>query len=168
MGEILLGGGIIMDHIIEHSTGALLHLFDFATSYNSLPNPEKVPNINLAEQERYNYGILSEHIEERRKKLQDTMKIPYVPYLMAGWDPSPWYETKVGMFFKMPSREEWRTTLQNLKNYLDENPASNVEKGVKMFTIYAWNEYGEGGIMAPCVGEGTMKLEELKQVFSEE
>lgn len=166
VGEILLGGGIIMDHIIEHSTGAILHLFDFATSYNSLP--EELPNIDLATQERYSYELLSTHVEARRKKLQSTMPIPYVPYLVAGWDPSPWYVSKVGKFFHMPTREQWRNTLQNLKTYLDENPASNVEEGVKMFTIYAWNEYGEGGIMAPCVGDGTMKLEELQRVFCEE
>jgi hypothetical protein len=31
--------------------------------------------------------------------------------------------------------------------------------------IYAWNEFGEGGIVAPTRGDGTMKLEALRQVF---
>jgi hypothetical protein len=34
-----------------------------------------------------------------------------------------------------------------------------------MLLIYAWNEYGEGGIVAPTRGDGTMKLEAIKQVF---
>jgi hypothetical protein len=35
----------------------------------------------------------------------------------------------------------------------------------KSFVIYAWNEFGEGGIMAPTVGEREMKLEGIQSVF---
>jgi len=38
----------------------------------------------------------------------------------------------------------------------------------KAFTIYAWNEYGEGGILAPTVGDQYMKLEVIKEVFGSE
>lgn len=34
-----------------------------------------------------------------------------------------------------------------------------------MFTIYAWNEYGEGGIVAPTQGDQAMKLEVIREVF---
>ena len=33
------------------------------------------------------------------------------------------------------------------------------------FNIYAWNEYGEGGIMAPTQGDGFMKLDTIAKVF---
>jgi hypothetical protein len=36
----------------------------------------------------------------------------------------------------------------------------------KAFLIYAWNEYGEGGIVAPTRGEGYMKLEAIREVFA--
>jgi hypothetical protein len=36
----------------------------------------------------------------------------------------------------------------------------------KAFTIYAWNEFGEGGIVAPTRGEGLMKLEAIREVFA--
>ena len=35
----------------------------------------------------------------------------------------------------------------------------------KSFMIYAWNEFGEGGIMAPTVGKREMKLEGIQSVF---
>ena len=35
----------------------------------------------------------------------------------------------------------------------------------KAFTIYAWNEFGEGGFVAPTAGEKYMKLEAVKRVF---
>lgn len=33
------------------------------------------------------------------------------------------------------------------------------------FTIYAWNEFDEGGIVAPKQGDQYMKLEGIKTVF---
>jgi hypothetical protein len=35
----------------------------------------------------------------------------------------------------------------------------------KLFTIYAWNEFGEGGIVAPTRGEQSMKLDAIRAVF---
>ena len=32
--------------------------------------------------------------------------------------------------------------------------------------IYAWNEFGEGGILAPTVGDQESKLEAVQKVFS--
>lgn len=34
------------------------------------------------------------------------------------------------------------------------------------FVIYAWNEFGEGGIVAPTQGDGLMKLEGIREVFA--
>jgi len=36
------------------------------------------------------------------------------------------------------------------------------------FNCYAWNEFGEGGIVAPTHITGYMKLEELQRVFKPE
>jgi hypothetical protein len=35
----------------------------------------------------------------------------------------------------------------------------------KAFTIYCWNEFGEGGMVAPTRGDGYMKLECIREVF---
>jgi hypothetical protein len=34
-----------------------------------------------------------------------------------------------------------------------------------MLLIYAWNEFGEGGIVAPTRGDGRIKLEAIRKVF---
>ena len=34
-----------------------------------------------------------------------------------------------------------------------------------MLLIYAWNEFGEGGIVAPTRGEKEMKLEVIEPAF---
>jgi len=36
-----------------------------------------------------------------------------------------------------------------------------------MLLVYAWNEFGQGGIMAPCSGEKDMRLEAAREVFGE-
>ena len=35
----------------------------------------------------------------------------------------------------------------------------------RLFLIYAWNEFGEGGMVAPTRGDGYMKLETIREVF---
>ena len=37
----------------------------------------------------------------------------------------------------------------------------------KMLLMYAWNEFGEGGIMAPTRGEKAMQLEAVREVFGQ-
>jgi hypothetical protein len=37
----------------------------------------------------------------------------------------------------------------------------------KMLLIYAWNEFGEGGIMAPTKGDKEMKLDAIGDVFGD-
>jgi hypothetical protein len=34
-----------------------------------------------------------------------------------------------------------------------------------MLLIYAWNEFGEGGIVAPTRGDKQVKLEVIREVF---
>ena len=36
---------------------------------------------------------------------------------------------------------------------------------MRRFRIYAWNEFGEGGIVAPTKGDEFMKLEAIKEMF---
>ena len=37
----------------------------------------------------------------------------------------------------------------------------------KMLLMYRWNEFGEGGIMAPTRGEKAMQLEAVREVFGQ-
>ncbi len=56
-----------------------------------------------------------------------------------------------------------------MKEALAKHPSLGLPKRdgtqQKVFTIYAWNEFGEGGIVAPTRGKGTMMLECIQDVF---
>ena len=69
----------------------------------------------------------------------------------------------------MPDRAGWLAALRRMKGALDEQPCLGIPDGRggrrKAFTIYAWNEFGEGGIVAPTAGQGSMKLEAIREVF---
>lgn len=103
-------------------------------------------------------------------KIREKDAMPFVPYFPAGWNPRPWSDPRPS--FDLPNRKQWKAALEELK--ADLETSSNLgfprKDGTiqKAFTIYAWNEYGEGGILAPTVGDKYMKLEEIKKVFGSE
>jgi len=95
---------------------------------------------------------------------------PYLANLVAGFDPRPWEEPAPS--FAMPNVAEWTAVLTQVKaQCLNASnrfgfPDSSLPAGYRpAFNIYAWNEFGEGGIMAPTAGEGHMKLQTIAKVF---
>ena len=96
--------------------------------------------------------------------------VPYVASVIAGFDPRPWEEHAPS--FAAPTAAEWEAALRQAKAAV-ERPGSNfgfpdarAPGGVVPgFTIYAWNEYGEGGITAPTRRDGFMKLQTIAKVF---
>jgi hypothetical protein len=95
--------------------------------------------------------------------------VPYVPYLPSGWDPRPWKDPRPG--FAFPDREEWRGALRSLKETFEKYPSLGIPLAdgstEPAFSVYAWNEYGEGGILSPTRGDGWMKLEEIGRLRSD-
>ena len=135
-------------------------LFDFTGTYMELPP--------LPRQERdYPYEKLAEHARSSRK-LHRNDEVPYLPYVGAGFNAKPWPDDRAR--FAFPTKEEWTRELRQVKADLDriENLGLPLPDGrrQKALVIYAWNEFGEGGIVAPTQGEGYMKLEAIKEVFS--
>ena len=68
------------------------------------------------------------------------------------------------------SQAEFAGELRAMKEAFGKTPVSrSAEEGRhhdrRAFTIYAWNEFGEGGIVAPTKGRGHMMLQCLKDVF---
>jgi hypothetical protein len=134
--------------------------FDFLTTYMDMPNLPQRP-------EPYPYELLIKHAEAGWIRYAEYGSKPYVPYVPSGWDPRPWRDPRPS--FAFPNRKEWTAALDRVKVALDKFPNLGIPvKGgrKKMLLIYAWNEFGEGGIMAPTKGEKEMKLEVLKEVFA--
>jgi hypothetical protein len=135
--------------------------FDFLTTYMDMPTLPQRPGF-------YPYELLIKHAEAGWLRYAEHASKPYVPYVPSGWDPRPWRDPRPS--FAFPTRREWTAALKRVKAALDKYPKLGIPvKGgrKKMLLIYAWNEFGEGGIMAPTTGEKEMKLEAVREVFGE-
>ena len=134
--------------------------YDFVTTYmevTSLP----------AQKDPYPYAQLLETAETGWKSYGEKCPRPYVPYVPAGWDPRPWKDPRPSFVF--PTPDEWKYALRRAGAALDRYPNLGVplpDGGrQKMLLIYAWNEFAEGGIVAPTAGEGDTKLRGIREVF---
>jgi len=110
----------------------------------------------------------------RWAKLMEKQKtFLHIPCTNTGVDNRPWYlswgETRpdctslsTGCFYTTNIKSEiFEQHLKTIKEYLDENPNSTC----KMLTIYAWNEWGEGGAVEPNKKEGYKYLDIIQNVF---
>lgn len=157
LGNPLIGAGAVGPSRIgpEHW---VTPLFDYTNEYMN------VPDLPALEQD-YPFEKLTEFQARWRAGHTDDA-IPSVPYLGAGWNPRPWGDPRPS--FRLPDRQQWTAALQSLKADLQQGklgfPGANgsVRPAV---TIYCWNEFGEGGIIAPTRGEQYMKLEVIRQIF---
>jgi hypothetical protein len=152
----LISGGVMPGGVPSPDRAAP---FDFLTTYMDMPNLPQRP-------EPYPYEVLIKHAEAGWLRYAEHTSKPYVPYVPSGWDPRPWRDPRPS--FAFPTREEWTAALQRVKAVLDKYPKLGIPVNggrKKMLLIYAWNEFGEGGIVAPTKGEKDMKLEAVREVF---
>ena len=159
LGEMLIGGGVMALGGIGPGH-PVAELFDFTCTYMDLPDLEQ-------RDEDYPYETLAD-LSRAARHIHCRDAIPYVPYLPAGWCPRPWPDRRA--YFQLPDSRQWTLELRRMKEDLRDMPNLGfpLPDGSihPAFTCYAWNEYGEGGIIAPTVGDGYMKLEGIKSVFA--
>ena len=113
--------------------------------------------------------VLSYQADARGNHSQDT--VPYLPSLIAGFDPRPWEEESPS--FTPPTATEWHDALTQVRDLISAPhntafgfPDATSDTGIQpAVCIYAWNELGEGGILAPTVGQGYTLLEGVGLVF---
>ena len=154
LGEMLIGCGVGGPEPIPAEHWAA-KLFDFTATYMDLPQQEQRP-------EDYPFSDLEKFTEEgRAKHFNDA--VPYLPYAAAGWNPRPWPDKRACYAF--PNKDEWTAALESVKKDLLAQSQLGLPGGAKAFTIYAWNEFGEGGIVAPTQGDQCMKLDGIEKVF---
>jgi len=156
--EVSIGAGVMAEQHIEEDN-PIAKVFDFTCTYMDFPNLETT-------EDDYPYELLGEHCRKARQ-VHSKDAIPYMPYMPAGWSPRPWPDPRA--CFALPTREEWRKELELMKEDLLNLPNLGLPSGdgevQRAFNCYAWNEFGEGGIVAPTHITEYMKLEELKRTF---
>lgn len=165
LGEMIIGVGISARTPTLGRKWPSASVFDFSGTYMSVPNVEE-------REAEHPYATLA---AASRQALANRSgdPLPWMPYLAAGWNPRPWHHATAAphyqRFFTFPTREEFTAELQNLKKSFTKHPSLGLPKKdgttQKAFTIYAWNEFGEGGIVAPTKGSGAMMLEAINEVF---
>ena len=125
-----------------------------------------VPKLEAKESD-YHYNSLAAAIIEKRG-IHRFDQISFIPFMAAGWNPRPWVHDKRATF-TMPTKNQWTRELTrmayDLENLSNMGIKLNDSARQKIFTIYAWNEFGEGGIVAPTQRLKYMKLEGIKEVF---
>lgn len=96
--------------------------------------------------------------------------IPYYLPICAGWDDRPWGTTTTDTLGAPLSKNYWNcsaeqsrfsTHIQKAKDLMDKYPTGTSKIGI----IYAWNEYGEGGYIAPTKKYDHSLLETIKSGF---
>lgn len=165
LGELLIGGGILSHNQVGPGT-LVGQLFDFTATYMS------IPEVEVREGEHPYSQLADEARTARARHAEDA--IPWMPYLAAGWNPRPWTHPNADphhhRFFTFPTRDEWLHELQAIQAEFPQHPRLGLPRRdgtcQPAFTIYAWNEFGEGGIVAPTRGERYMKLETVRDVFA--
>lgn len=85
---------------------------------------------------------------------------PGMPVVTAGWDRRPWenpMDPKQKVCWYHPDRtpEQFAASLRDAVVWIDQHPDQTTAERIVL--VYAWNEFGEGGHIAPTRGdpEGT-------------
>ena len=159
VGEIMIGAGSWTEDDFS-GMPELMAQCDYTQFYMGMPNlPQK--------DEDYGYDQLIGYALDEAKRCEKVSPLPFLPFVPSGWNPKPWGDDRAN--FALPKRDEWTSALAKMKILLDETPRLRIPdatpEGQKMLCIYCWNEYGEGGIVAPNAGDGLTKLEAISSLF---
>jgi hypothetical protein len=165
LGEMIIGVGISGQTPPLGKKWPPAEISDFTGTYMCVPKVEP-------REKDYPYSMVAK-LRESALENRVSDPIPWMPYVAAGWNPRPWAHPKGAdhhrTFFTFPARAEFTAELKAMKEALSMNPSLGLPKQdgtqQKVFTIYAWNEFGEGGIVAPTKGRDYMMLECIKDVF---
>jgi hypothetical protein len=100
------------------------------------------------------YRTLIAAAEKNWDRFAAASSTPYMPDVMAGWDPRPWNERVEGRLFwfrRTPSL--FGQFVREALRWSVANPRAIVLGGRRPFVlIEAWNELGEGSYIVPTVG----------------
>ena len=127
--------------------------YDWTGTYNDAPPPNSggrytnswMPNSTQSGAKVFPYKECGDFQGEARTNHSND-SVPYLPNIIAGFDPRPWEEHAPS--FAFPSSSEWEAVLRQVKEQA-LSPANNYgfpdaskPRGVQpAVNIYAWNEY---------------------------
>jgi len=120
--------------------------FTHTTHYNIIPG-------YAAKSEARKYAEL---IEAHQRAWRGSPEQPYIPELSVGWDKRPWEGPRglgqvAGSYYPDRTPEQFATALESALAWMDRHPDQTTAERIVL--LYAWNEFGEGGYLAPTKGD---------------
>jgi hypothetical protein len=120
--------------------------FTHKTHYNVIPGYS-------AGSEAHHYAEL---VQAHREAWSGSREQPYLPVVTAGWDKRPWdgpagLNAQPGWYFPDRTPMQFADFLREAINWMDLHPEQTTPERIVL--IYAWNEFGEGGYIAPTKGD---------------
>jgi hypothetical protein len=91
-------------------------------------------------------------VQTHQKAWGGTAAQPFIPEVTAGWDKRPWegpkgLNQKEGWYFPDRTPKAFGQFVRSAIDWMDKNPKLTTKE--RLLLIYAWNEFGEGGYIAP-------------------
>ncbi len=124
-----------------------------------------VPGYDAGSQE-HKYAEL---VQAHEQAWQGSPQQPYIPEITAGWDKLPWegetgLNQKPGWYFPDRTPEQFANFLSHAISWMQKHPEQTTPERIAV--IYAWNEFGEGGYIAPTKGDSQgLYLEAVRTVL---
>ena len=135
-------------------------LSSHTTRYNVVPGWEK----GL---EKHTFAEL---VEAHRRSRAGSREQPHIPCLSAGWGRRPWEEgpnPKCCGYRRDRTPAAFGQFLQSAIDWMDQHPEQTTKE--RLVLVYAWNEFGEGGYIAPTRGDPDgLYLKALRSVILRE
>ena len=119
----------------------------------------------LAGSEQHKYAEL---VAANRAAWGGSRAQPYIPIVTAGWDKRPWegptgLKQGAGWYYPDRTPDQFEGFLRDAIAWMDQHPEQTTAERIVL--IYAWNEFGEGGYIAPTKGDPDGKyLKALRSV----
>jgi hypothetical protein len=139
---------------------------------------ELTPEMGFTHRTHYNYipgywdGSVShpfaELVAAHEEMWKGTPEQPYMPIVISGWDKRPWERSaekgEAARYYPDRTPEQFAAHVADAIAWMDKNPEQTTAE--RIFLIYAWNEFGEGGYIAPTKGDPDGKyLKALRSVL---
>jgi hypothetical protein len=98
----------------------------------------------------------SEIVQANERTWSGSPELPFIPCVTVGWDKRPWEgplgdNQKPGWYFPDRTPTAFAAFLRKALSWMDEHPDQTTPE--RLMLLYAWNEYGEGGYLAPTKGD---------------
>jgi hypothetical protein len=141
--------------------------FDAISAYSKQNDP------NYSEQREYPYSALAKINMDYWEACKNLNK-DVVPIVNAGWDVRPrWWDTELMKayngqhrpYFAQPTPTE---LADHVKDAIRWNKDNSTVAKANTILIYSWDEFDEGGWLAPTEAEGTERLDALKGVLKKQ